>query len=63
MRKQARDRGVDVEILRQKGSHMRVRVGDCETTVQMHKGRDIPRGTLRAIQEQTEHCLGRKWLL
>ena len=63
MRRQARDRGVEVAIVRQKGSHMRVKVGDCETTAQTHKGRDIPRGTLRAIQNQTEHCLGRGWLL
>ncbi|MBI2395757.1 MAG: type II toxin-antitoxin system HicA family toxin [Deltaproteobacteria bacterium] len=47
-----------------KGSH-RVFVssqGRCRTVVPMHRG-DIPNGTVRAIQRQMEHCLGKDWLL
>lgn len=47
---------------RRKGSHVRVRCGRCETTVPVHAGRDLPPGTLRAIERDLEPCLGRKWL-
>jgi len=32
------------------------------TTVQQHKGKDIPRGTLRAIERQMEPAFGKGWL-
>lgn len=49
-----------VEI-RQTGSHLIVRCGNCTTTVAIH-GRDIPKGTLAAIKRQLAPCLGKDWL-
>ena len=34
----------------------------CFSTVPIHKGEDIPRGTLRAIERDLEPCLGKGWL-
>ena len=48
--------------LRQKGSHLLVRCGECTTVVPVHKGEDIALGTLRAIMKQLEPCLGENWL-
>ncbi len=52
------------EVIRQKGSHVRVvcRCGKNTTTVPVHAGRDLPPGTLRAIERDLEPCLGRRWL-
>jgi predicted RNA binding protein YcfA (HicA-like mRNA interferase family) len=33
-----------------------------QRTVPIHKGEDIPRGTLRAIERDLEPCLGKGWL-
>lgn len=49
-------------VLRRKGSHVRVRAGECFTTVPDHGSRDRPPGTLRAIERDLEPCLGRGWL-
>ena len=46
--------------LRQKGSHVRVRCGDCETTVQKNS-QEIPKGTMRAIIKQVRDCIGEEW--
>lgn len=55
------------ECVRQVGSHRRYRAyydqGSCYTTVQIHKGKDVPLGTLRAIQKQMEPAVGKGWLL
>lgn len=48
--------------LRQRGSHLRVRCGMCFTTVPIHKGEDVPKGTLRSIERDLEACLGSGWL-
>ncbi|PYQ47254.1 MAG: hypothetical protein DMF78_24230 [Acidobacteria bacterium] len=48
--------------VRQKGSHVRVECGQCVTTVPVHVGKDLPPGTLRAIERDLEPCLGRGWL-
>jgi len=50
------------EVVRQRGSHVRIRCGKCETTVPVHAGEDLPPGTLRAIERDLEPCLGKKWL-
>jgi len=50
------------EVVRRRGSHVRVRCGGCQTTVPIHAGSDLPPGTLRAIERDLEPCLGRKWL-
>lgn len=50
------------ELVRQRGSHVRMRCGRCQTTVPVHAGADLPPGTLRAIERDLEPCLGRKWL-
>ncbi|MFN0061337.1 MAG: type II toxin-antitoxin system HicA family toxin [Myxococcaceae bacterium] len=47
--------------VRQKGSHLMVRCGDCQTTIPVHTG-DIAPGTLRAIERQLSSCLGEGWL-
>jgi predicted RNA binding protein YcfA (HicA-like mRNA interferase family) len=50
------------EVVRQRGSHVRVQCGKCQTTVPVHAAEDLPPGTLRAIERDLEPCLGRKWL-
>jgi predicted RNA binding protein YcfA (HicA-like mRNA interferase family) len=50
------------EVLRQKGSHVRIRCGQCSTTVPIHAGEDLGPGLLRAIERDLEPCLGRGWL-
>ncbi len=42
--------------------HVRFRIGACNTTVSMHAGRDLPRGTLRGIEKDLEPALGEGWL-
>ena len=49
-------------MVRQKGSHRRYRAGDSFTTVPQHGGRDIPAGTLRAIERDLEPEFGKGWL-
>ncbi|HZS89528.1 MAG TPA: type II toxin-antitoxin system HicA family toxin [Chloroflexota bacterium] len=49
-------------VVRQRGSHVRVRCGTCSTTVPIHAGQDLPPGTLRAIVRDLEPCLGTGWL-
>lgn len=60
LRKKLRKEGC-VE-LRQKGSHLQVQCGKCQSTIPMHKGRDIKRGTLGAIERSLEVCLGDDFL-
>lgn len=50
-----------VEV-RQRGSHVRVRCGDCLTTVPVHAGEDLGPGLLRAIERDLDPCLGKGWL-
>lgn len=50
-----------VEV-RQKGSHLIVRCGKCQTVIPVHGGEDIGTGLLRAIERQLEPCLGKGWL-
>ena len=50
------------EVVRQRGSHVRVRAGECFATVPDHGSRHLPPGTLRSIERQLESCLGRGWL-
>jgi predicted RNA binding protein YcfA (HicA-like mRNA interferase family) len=44
--------------LRQKGSHLQVQCGKCQTTIPIHKGHDIKRGTLGAIERSLGSCIG-----
>ncbi|HEV8655937.1 MAG TPA: type II toxin-antitoxin system HicA family toxin [Candidatus Limnocylindria bacterium] len=48
--------------VRQEGSHVLIDCGGCRTTIPVHAGEDLPKGTLRAIERDLEPCLGRKWL-
>jgi predicted RNA binding protein YcfA (HicA-like mRNA interferase family) len=51
------------EQIRQRGSHVIVRCpGGCQTVIPIHRGQDIPTGTLRAIERALERCLGKGWL-
>jgi len=50
-----------VEV-RQKGSHVMVRCGKCQTVVPVHPGEDIKPGTLHSIERALEPCLGKDWL-
>lgn len=43
-------RGAGCEVVRQTGSHVRVRCGDCFTTVPVHAGETLPVGTLKQIE-------------
>lgn len=47
--------------VRQVGSHLTIRCGDCLATIAVHSG-DIPAGTLRKIERDLEPCLGRRWM-
>ena len=55
-----KDRGC--VVVSRESSHIKVRCGECVTTVPDHKGEDIKKGTLHAIQRQLERCLGKGWL-
>lgn len=57
-----RIRSLGGEVVRQKGSHVRVRAGDCFATVPDHGPRELPLGTLRSIERQLAPCLGSRWL-
>lgn len=50
-----------VEV-RRNATHIRVRCGNCFSTVVDHKGKEIPKGTLRGIARDLEPCLGKGWL-
>lgn len=50
------------QFVRQEGSHAMYRLGQCVTTVPMHRG-DVPAGTLRTIERDLAGCVGaRRWL-
>jgi predicted RNA binding protein YcfA (HicA-like mRNA interferase family) len=55
-----RDHGC--EKLRQRGSHVRVRCGQCFTTVPVHAGEDLGPGLLAQIRRDLDHCLGKGWM-
>lgn len=55
-------RKLGCEEVRRRGSHVRVRCRDCQTTVPVHAGEDLPPGTLRAIERDLEPCLGKGWM-
>jgi hypothetical protein len=48
--------------LRQAGSHLIVRCGQCQTTITVHKGEDYGSGLLRRIERDLEPCLAKGWL-
>jgi predicted RNA binding protein YcfA (HicA-like mRNA interferase family) len=48
--------------LRQKGSHVVVQCGTCQTVVPVHAGEDLGPGLLRAVERDLEPCLGKGWL-
>lgn len=51
------------EALRQRGSHVIVRCpGGCQVVIPIHRGQDIPIGTLRSIERALAPCLGAGWL-
>lgn len=54
-------RGLGCVEVRQAGSHLTVRCGECLTTIAVHGG-DIPTGTLHKIIRDLEPCLGKGWL-
>lgn len=49
-------------VIRQRGSHVRVRCGHCFTTVPVHKGEILGKGLLKQIEKDLEPCLGKRWL-
>lgn len=68
--------GLGGEFVRQTGSHRRYKatyeavdddgrpkLATAFTTVQIHRGHDIPLGTLRSIEKQLEPAFGKGWLL
>ena len=51
------------EQVRQRGSHVVVRcTGGCQTVIPVHRGQDLPLGTLRTIERLLEPCVGEGWL-
>lgn len=61
IRKVARKRSLTVEVIPGKGSHRKVRVGRCQTTIPFHGGEDLGQGLRDAIEEDLEPCLGKRW--
>jgi predicted RNA binding protein YcfA (HicA-like mRNA interferase family) len=55
-------RSLGCSVLRQKGSHLRIRCGKCFTTVPVHKGETLGIGIMNAIEKDLEPCLGEGWL-
>lgn len=51
----------DCTELRQKGSHLQVKCGGCQSTVPVHGSKDIARGTLKSIEKSLGVCLGADW--
>jgi predicted RNA binding protein YcfA (HicA-like mRNA interferase family) len=48
--------------VRQRGSHVIVWCpGGCQTVIPVHRGQDLPTGTLRSIERLLAPCLG-EWL-
>ena len=60
MRRLQKDHGCTK--LRQKGSHARMRCGECFTTVPVHAGEDLKAGLLAGIRRDLEPCLGKGWM-
>jgi predicted RNA binding protein YcfA (HicA-like mRNA interferase family) len=49
--------------VRQRGSHVIVRcTGGCQTVIPIHRGQDLPIGTLRSVARALRPCLGERWL-
>jgi predicted RNA binding protein YcfA (HicA-like mRNA interferase family) len=55
-------KGFSCVEVRQTGSHLVIRCGECQTVVPVHKGKDIKLGTLKGIEKDLECCLGKGWL-
>ena len=55
-------RSLGAEVVRQKGSHRRVKAGTCFTTVPVHADEDLGPGLLRKIERDLEPCLGKGWI-
>lgn len=49
------------EVVRQKGSHVRIKCGTCNTTVPVHAGEDLGKGLLKQIERDLDSCLGTGW--
>lgn len=62
IRRRAKTRGLTVQLTEGRGSHKKVTVGGCVTTIPFHVGEGIGRGLRRAIERDLEPCLGEKWL-
>jgi len=54
-------RANDCVELRQKGSHLQVKCGGCQSTVPVHGNDDIAKGTFRSIEKSLGVCLGPNW--
>ncbi|MBX3137339.1 type II toxin-antitoxin system HicA family toxin [Candidatus Obscuribacterales bacterium] len=48
--------------VRQKGSHIRIRCGICNTTVPNHSGEELGIGLLKQSSKDLSPCLGEGWL-
>ncbi len=59
--KRATGAGVAYVQRQARGSHVRISVGSCRTSVPVHAGQDLPPGTLRSIVRDLEPCLGEGW--
>ncbi|MBK5298732.1 MAG: type II toxin-antitoxin system HicA family toxin [Vicinamibacteria bacterium] len=49
-------------VVRQRGSHVRVRCGTCVTTIPVHAGESLPPGTIGQVRRDLSRCLGKGWL-
>jgi predicted RNA binding protein YcfA (HicA-like mRNA interferase family) len=54
-------RQLGCEEVRQTGSHLIVRCGECAAVLVIH-GKEVAPGTLRNIRDALEPCLGKGWI-
>jgi len=58
----ARIKKLGGEVVSQESSHVKIRVGNCVTSVPVHGNQDLPIGTRKQIEKDLAPCLGAGWL-
>jgi predicted RNA binding protein YcfA (HicA-like mRNA interferase family) len=58
----AKELNLQVIVEEGRGSHKKVTVGSCQTTIPFHRGEDLGKGLRGAIQRDLAPCLGERWL-
>jgi predicted RNA binding protein YcfA (HicA-like mRNA interferase family) len=62
IRQQAKKLGVEVVVTEGKGSHKKIAVGTCQTTIPFHAGETLGKGLRSSVERDLKDCLGEDWL-